>query len=225
MAKPELKYKYALEGNPFGEKIIVNVAEVVSWMYDKFPGNKEKVPTPKFITEGKTLCEKQIVNLTEIVQWMYDNWRGVKGDTTHPAPVLAYATEGVKPFGVLFIENISEVVAEMFGQMTETLYTKVTAEEKVAGPVAGYKYFVLEDGKFVPGGLVGTEDWVQGDVYYIIPTYKYTKVDKTVVTEPAVNTQYWVVADGVYVLGGTNTDGDEWLDDVDVYTRSIVWAD
>jgi len=71
---PKLQWKFMTEGNPFGRRIMTNVAEVVAWMAANFDGDKEKIPSLKYITGGSTLCERQIVNLSEVVQAMFDNW-------------------------------------------------------------------------------------------------------------------------------------------------------
>ena len=123
MSKPTITYKFLMETNPFGRKVMTNVAEVIAFMTKKATAEGKKVPVLKYITGGKTLCEKQIANLDEVVQWMYDNWaEGDKGEGEGkiPEPTYAYATEGVKPMAIPYIENMTEVVEAIFNTMEDT---------------------------------------------------------------------------------------------------------
>lgn len=167
MAKPTLVYKFATEGNPFGEKIITNVAEVVAWMRAGI-GDDAPIPEGSYVTESNVTCEKQIVNLTEVVQWMYDNWQGEKG----VAPVLDYATVGVKPFGVISMRNLSEVVEAIFNQMEDSgEEEEPSADEYVlvdksvtTAPEEGVVYYVKDGDEFVPGGVNEDGDaWADPD--------------------------------------------------------------
>ena len=123
MSKPTITYKFLMETNPFGRKVMTNVAEVVAFMAKKATAEGKKVPVLKYITGGKTLCEKQIANLDVVVKWMYDNWaEGDKGEGEGkiPKPTYAYATEGVKPMAIPYIENMTEVVEAIFNTMEDT---------------------------------------------------------------------------------------------------------
>ena len=123
MSKPTIEKKFLMETNPFGRRVMTNVAEVVAFMAAKATAEGKKVPTLKYLTAGKTLCEKQIGNLDEVVQWMYDNWANDadkgEGEGKIPAPTYAYATEGVKPLAIPYIENMTEVVESIFKDMEE----------------------------------------------------------------------------------------------------------
>lgn len=237
MAKPTLVYKFATEGNPFGEKIITNVAEVVAWMRAGI-GDGAPIPEASYVTESNVTCEKQIVNLTEVVQWMYDNWQGEKG----VAPVLDYATVGVKPFGVISMRNLSEVVEAIFNQMSgdepaqepEWVYTKVNLEDTPV-PFGTTKYFVKNgeeyvlatiggDGTFPVGvdiytrknassGVDMDDQWDESEMSYVL-------VDKSTYTVPAEHVVYYVKNEDEYVPGGVNEDGDAWADpDEEVYVH------
>lgn len=182
MSKPTITYKFLMETNPFGRKVMTNVAEVVAFMANKASAEGKKVPVLKYITGGKTLCEKQIANLDEVVQWMYDNWaEGDKGEGEGkiPVPTYAYATECVKPMAVPYIENMTEVVEAIFNTMEATEEEEeetVTPEEdqdpshyelvdKSTTPDADTQYYVLDgDNKFIKGG-VSEGQFIEGDVY------------------------------------------------------------
>lgn len=239
MSKPTITYKFLMETNPFGRKVMANVAEVVAFMAKKATAEGKKVPVLKYITGGKTLCEKQIANLDEVVQWMYDNWADAdkgEGEGKIPEPMYAYATEGVKPMAIPYIENMTEVVEAIFEDMedTEEEEETVTPEEdqdpshyelvdKSATPDADTQYYVLDgDNKFVKGGVVdGT--WADGDVYIkkaaepetVYTTY--TKVNKEETPLPEEGVTYYIDAgDGSYVEGGV--ENGQFIEG-DVYTR------
>lgn len=243
MSKPTITYKFLMETNPFGRKVMTNVAEVVAFMANKATAEGKKVPVLKYITGGKTLCEKQIANLDEVVQWMYDNWaEGDKGEGEGkiPAPTYAYATEGVKPMAIPYIENMTEVVEAIFNTMEEASGEEeetVTPEEdqdpshyelvdKSTTPDADTQYYVLNgDNKFVKGGVVDGA-WADGDVYTKkaeeqepVYTYtkveKFTKVNKEEVTEPVEGTTYYD-AEGQAIADVSN-----WAELTDVYTKNL----
>ena len=136
MSKPTIEYKFLMETNPFGRKVMTNVAEVVAFMAAKATAEGKKVPTLKYLTAGKTLCEKQIGNLDEVVQWMYDNWANDadkgEGEGKIPAPTYAYATEGVKPLAIPYIENMTEVVLAIYENFESMQYEETVAEEGTA---------------------------------------------------------------------------------------------
>lgn len=186
MSKPTITYKFLMETNPFGRKVMTNVAEVVAFMAKKATAEGKKVPVLKYITGGKTLCEKQIANLDVVVKWMYDNWaEGDKGEGEGkiPKPTYAYATEGVKPMAIPYIENMTEVVEAIFNTMedaedpgtdpepgqtpdaeTTHTYTKVNKNETPV-PEAEVTYYVKDgEGVYVEGGVVDGQ-FVEGDVY------------------------------------------------------------
>ena len=186
MSKPTITYKFLMETNPFGRKVMTNVAEVVAFMAKKATAEGKKVPVLKYITGGKTLCEKQIANLDVVVKWMYDNWaEGDKGEGEGkiPKPTYAYATEGVKPMAIPYIENMTEVVEAIFNTMEDTedpgtdpepdptpdaettyTYTKVNKDETPV-PEAEVTYYVKDgEGTYVEGGVVD-DQFVEGDVY------------------------------------------------------------
>lgn len=191
MSKPTITYKFLMETNPFGRKVMTNVAEVVAFMAKKATAEGKKVPVLKYITGGKTLCEKQIANLDVVVKWMYDNWaEGDKGEGEGkiPKPTYAYATEGVKPMAIPYIENMTEVVEAIFNTMEDSeakdgddqeadpepeqiqdsettyTYTKVNKDETPV-PEAEVTYYVKDgEGVYVEGGVVDGR-FVEGDVY------------------------------------------------------------
>ena len=191
MSKPTITYKFLMETNPFGRKVMTNVAEVVAFMAKKATAEGKKVPVLKYITGGKTLCEKQIANLDVVVKWMYDNWaEGDKGEGEGkiPKPTYAYATEGVKPMAIAYIENMTEVVEAIFNTMEDSeakdgddqeadpepeqiqdsettyTYTKVNKDETPV-PEAEVTYYVKDgEGVYVEGGVVDGR-FVEGDVY------------------------------------------------------------
>lgn len=243
MSKPTIEYKFLMETNPFGRRVMTNVAEVVAFMAAKATAEGKKVPTLKYLTAGKTLCEKQIGNLDEVVQWMYDNWANDadkgEGEGKIPEPTYAYATEGVKPLAIPYIENMTEVVESIFNTMEETEEEEetVTPEEdqdhshyelvdKSTIPDAGTQYYVLDsDNKFVKGGVVDGA-WADGDVYTKKaeeqePTYTYTKVEKFTkvnkeeVTAPVEGTTYYDAE------GQTIADVSNWAELTDVYTKNL----
>ena len=92
---PKLQWKYMTEGNPFGRKIMINVADVVAWIVANFDGDKDQIPELKFITAGKTLCERQIANLSEVVQAIFDNMADSAYTEVDTAEVVA-PEEGTK---------------------------------------------------------------------------------------------------------------------------------
>lgn len=199
MSKPTITYKFLMETNPFGRKVMTNVAEVVAFMAKKATAEGKKVPVLKYITGGKTLCEKQIANLDVVVKWMYDNWaEGDKGEGEGkiPKPTYAYATEGVKPMAIPYIENMTEVVEAIFNTMEDPEEEGDSAED-------------TED----PG--TDPEPPTTPDAE---TTYTYTKVNKDETPVPEAEVTYYVKdGEGVYVEGGV-VDG--WFVEGDVYIRS-----
>ena len=242
MSKPTIKYKFLMETNPFGRKVMTNVAEVVASMAAKATAEGKKVPALKYLTAGKTLCEKQIANLNEVVQWMYDNWSEAdkgEGEGKIPEPTYDYATAGMKPMAIPYIENMTEVVEVIFEDMedTEEEEETVTPEEdqdpshyelvdKSTAPDADTQYYVLNgDNKFVKGGVVDGA-WADGDVYTKKaeeqePQYTYTKVEKFTkvnkeeVTTPVEGTTYYD-AEGQAIADVSN-----WAELTDVYTKNL----
>ena len=191
MSKPTIEKKFLMETNPFGRRVMTNVAEVVAFMADKATAEGKKVPTLKYLTAGKTLCEKQIGNLDEVVQWMYDNWANDadkgEGEGKIPAPTYAYATEGVKPLAIPYIENMTEVVESIFEGM----------EEKESGGEGG------GDGGDTP------------PTYTYTKVAKFTQVNKEEVTEPVEGTTYYDAQ------GEAIADVSNWEELTDVYTKNL----
>lgn len=243
MSKPTITYKFLMETNPFGRKVMTNVAEVVAFMAKKATAEGKKIPVLKYITAGKTLCEKQIANLDVVVQWMYDNWSDAdkgEGEGKIPAPTYAYATEGVKPMTIPYIENMTEVVEAIFKDMkgTEEGGETVTPEEdqdhshyelvdKSTTPNSETQYYVLNgDGKFIKGGVVNGA-WADGDVYIKktgkqeeVPQYTYTLVDRSQTPLPEEGVTYYVEdGEGGYVEGGVS---EGQFIEGNVYTRAEV---
>lgn len=200
MSKPTITYKFLMETNPFGRKVMTNVAEVVAFMAKKATAEGKKVPVLKYITGGKTLCEKQIANLDVVVKWMYDNWaEGDKGEGEGkiPKPTYAYATEGVKPMAIPYIENMTEVVEAIFNTMEDPEEDGGDSVEDTEDPGTDPEPPTTPDAE---------------------TTYTYTKVNKDETPVPEAEVTYYVKDDeGVYVEGGV-VDGR--FVEGDVYTRS-----
>lgn len=234
---PKLQWKFMTEGNPFGRKIMTNVAEVVAWMTANFDGDREKIPSLKYLTGGSTLCERQIANLSEVVQAMFDNWgdsmyTAVDTSNTLPEEGASYFVKdenekyvpgGVKDDGTwdeeaTAVYKVAEgVIAPTYAYATET--TKPLAilyienMPKVVGEM--YKQMFPEqwedkDEIELNGSLPETpaaDDSGDGDDD--TPEYEYTEVDKTEVTTPVSGTTYYISdGEGGYTEGGTADDGE-----------------
>ena len=155
---PKLQWKYMTEGNPFGHRIMNNVAEVVAWMAANFEGDREKIPSLKFLTGGSTLCDKQIANLSEVVQTMYDTMTG------------ATVPEG---------STFEDRMAAMNAIESDGAYTEVD-KSSVEKPAKGVFYYIKNDAnEYVEGGVTDAGEWTEGTVYTFKPTPRYTYATET----------------------------------------------
>lgn len=158
MAIPKLQWKYMTEGNPFGHRIMNNVAEVVAWMAANFEGDREKIPSLKFLTGGSTLCDKQIANLSEVVQAMYDEMTGA-----------------TVPEGSTFEDRMTAMNAvESDGEYTEV------DKSSVKKPAKGVFYYIKNDAdEYVDGGVTDAGEWTNDTVYTFKPTPRYAYATET----------------------------------------------
>lgn len=155
---PKLQWKYMTEGNPFGRRIMNNVAEVVAWMAANFEGDREKIPSLKFLTGGSTLCDKQIVNLSEVVQAMYDTMTG------------ATVPEG---------STFEDRMAAMNAVESDGEYTEVD-KSSVKKPAKGVFYYIKNDAdEYVEGGVTDAGEWTDDTVYTFKPTPRYAYATET----------------------------------------------
>ena len=161
MAKtaPKLQWKYMTEGNPFGHRIMNNIAEVVAWMAASFEGDREKIPSLKFLTGGSTLCDKQIANLSEVVQFMCDSWGGQTVADTY---------------------NFEDRIAAMNAVESDGEYVEVDQEE-VTKPAKGCFYYIKNDSnEYVEGGVTDAGEWAEDTVVYTFkPTPRYAYATET----------------------------------------------
>ena len=154
----KLQWKYMTEGNPFGHRIMNNVAEVVAWMAANFEGDREKIPSLKFLTGGSTLCDKQIANLSEVVQAMYDEMTGA-----------------TVPEGSTFEDRMTAMNAvESDGEYTEV------DKSSVKKPAKGVFYYIKNDAdEYVEGGVTDAGEWTDDTVYTFKPTPRYAYATET----------------------------------------------
>lgn len=161
MAKtaPKLQWKYMTEGNPFGHRVMNNIAEVVAWMAASFEGDREKIPSLKFLTGGSTLCDKQIANLSEVVQFMYDSWGGQTVADTY---------------------KFEDRIAAMNAVESDGEYVEVDQEE-VTKPAKGCFYYIKNDNdEYVEGGVTDAGEWAEDTVVYTFkPTPRYAYATET----------------------------------------------
>jgi hypothetical protein len=128
--------------------------------------------------------------------------------TFKPTPRYAYATETTKPLAILYVENMSKVVGEIYKQMFPEQW-----EDKDEIELNGS----LPETPSADDGGAEDDDTTE---------YEYTEVDKTEVTAPVSGTTYYISnGEGGYIVGGTADDGEGgliWDSQVDkVYTRSV----